>query len=422
LTFTSVYIIMSDMRKYIALLLVLVLVSCSYIPFVKKKSDGPSQADKKTEKVEKKEKVAEGEPKPGDIRVIGGVEYIYARNRRYLLDNVEPEYVWIRKDQYSAGFGENLLTRDRGDKKERDELQQRISKLEEELKKKGIAPQLAYPSQMGYLPTGTGFAPGVVLIPFNYPSPKMRRRVIVLPFVDQTNFKEESLSDLATKRLISRLENTGAILCINPDTINHKGAFTDRETMRVVNELYGIQAVLKGSLSDIFTTTSKVEGKDVPETSFAMSKVAVDVYDTETGGVLKQLFGRNPVSLSRERGDMSTEKAKIKAIDLAIELIADDLLKAVLALDWHARIASVEKEKIYLNVGRMSGLEKGSVLEVYAPGEQIIDSKTKAPLGKVKGAYRGELEVVELFGVDASWAKARKGSTFSPTDLVYFKN
>jgi len=43
------------------------------------------------------------------------------------------------------------------------------------------------------------------------------------------------------------------------------------------------------------------------------------------------------------------------------------------------------------------------------------------PLGRTKGSYKGELEIVELFGVDASWAKAKKGANFSATDLVYLK-
>jgi hypothetical protein len=118
---------------------------------------------------------------------------------------------------------------------------------------------------------------------------------------------------------------------------------------------------------------------------------------------------------------MSSEKAKIKAIDLSIEIIAEDLLRSILFLDWHARIASIEEGKIYINAGRLSGLEKGGILEVYSPGEQVVDSKTKTPLGKIKGNYKGELEVFELFGVDACWAKAKKGSNFSATDLVYLK-
>ncbi len=412
------------MRKYIILFLAFTFLSCSYMPFTKKKEDKPATAAKSAQAKGDKEKVdmvETGDQKPGDIKVIDGVEYIYARNRRYMLTPYEPEYVWVRKDQYSPGLGEGLLSGGAASKKDRDEMEKRLAKLEEELKKKGIAPQMVYPMQMGSVPLGMGFMPGLAMVNFNYPSPKMKRKVIVLPVTDMTNYKEEHLGELATKRLISRLENTGTIICMDPNTTNIQGVLTDSANLKTLNEVFGVVAVLKASLSDVYTSTSKIEGKQQQETSFAMSKLSVDVYNTDTGTILKQLSGRNPVFLSREGGDMSSEKAKMKSIDLAIEMIADDLLKAVLTLDWHARIASIEEGKVYLNAGRLSGLEKGGILEVYAPGEQILDSKTKAPLGRKKGNFKGELEVVELFGVDASWAKPKKGTNFSATDLVYVK-
>ncbi len=422
MTFQRQLLYNHPMRKYLVLLIIVTLTaSCGMWPFSKKDSAATKTTGAKGEKLEKLDETG-GTPKPGDIKVIDGVEYIYTSNRRFLLSPSEPEYVWVRKDQYSPRIGENLLTGG-ANKKEREETERRISKLEQDLKKKGIAPQVAYPTQMANLPAGMGpmIAPTMPIFSFNYPSPKMRRRIIVLPMTDQTNYKEEGLGELATKRLVSRLENTGAIICVDPSTINGKQIALEPSALRPLSELYGIQAVIKGTLSDVYTSSSKIEGKDDKETSFAMSKIALDVYNTDTGTLLKQFSGRNPISLTREKGDMSTEKAKIKAIDLAIEIIADDLLKSVLTLDWHARVASVEEGKVYLNAGRQSGLEKGSVLEVYSPGEQIVDSKTNLPLGTIKGKYRGELEVAELFGVDASWAKIKKGGSFSASDLVYFQ-
>ncbi len=110
-------------------------------------------------------------------------------------------------------------------KKERDDLEKRIAKLEEELKKKGIQPGNVYPTQMGSLPVGLGYMPG--LISFEYPSPKMKRRIIVLPVIDQTNYKSEGLGELATKRLISRLESTGTVICVDPNTLNIRGSYFD---------------------------------------------------------------------------------------------------------------------------------------------------------------------------------------------------
>lgn len=409
------------MRKLLILILALVLASCSSIPFLKKKTDSAGKTTTQAQ-TDKTARIEDQAPKPGDIKLIDGVEYIYARNRRFMFTPYEPEYVWIRKDEYAPRMGENLLSRGSMGTKERQELEKRMAKLEEEMRKRGLPPQMAYPAQMVYMPTGMGYMPNMPLIAFTYPSPRMKRRVIVLPINDKTNYRQEHLGELATKRLISRLENTGAIICVDPNSVNMKGDLLSPRNMKVLNELHGVQAVLNSSLSDVFTSTSKIEGKDDRETSFAVSRMAVDIYNTDTGSVMRQLSGRNPVFLSREKGDLSSEKAKIKAIDLSIEIIADDMLKAILALDWHGRIASIDNEKIYLNAGRLSGLEKGGVVEVYSPGDQIIDPKTNTSLGTPKGAYKGDLEVVELFGVDASWAKVKKGGSFSATDLVYLKS
>jgi hypothetical protein len=402
------------MKKIILIFLtVLFLSSCSYLPFVKKKSEQSKSDQKKTaQKVDVEEAK---EPKPGDIKVVDGIEYIYARNRKYGFNNIEPEYIWTRKDQYSPGIIESMLSSALGtSKKERTAMEERIAKLEAELKKKTTGPQMGYLPQAGVLSSGLGYMPGVTPITFEYPSPMMKRRIVVLPAEDKTNYKSEHLGELATQRLITRLESTGVIICVDPATTNTTGSFTDPANIKLLNESFGVQAVLKSVLSDVYTTTTKIEGKDENEASFAMSKLSIDVYNTDTGSMLKQLSGRNPVSLSREKGDLSPERAKIKAIDLAIEMIAEDLLRAVLSLDWHARIASIDEGKVYINAGRLSGLKEGKILEVYAAGEKIVDPRTKVPLGTTKGALKGELEVVELFGVDASWTKSKRGGGFSP--------
>lgn len=404
------------MRNLLILLLVLLLSSCS-IPFTKKKTD---QASARTEKGERVQESSE--PKPGDIKLINGVEYIYAKNRRWHLAPYEPEYVWVRRDAYSPGLFESLSGKlaNTTNKKEREELERRLAKLEEELRKKNSSPQVVYSPQVGSLP-GVPYTASATAPTFNYPSPKMKRRVLVLPLTDQTNYRDEHLDELASKRLVSRLENTGTVVCVDPQSLNISGSPSTPETMKALNELYGIQALVKGSLDDVYVTTSRPDGKEDKEVSYAISKVVLEVFNTETGKVIRQLNARNPFFLTRERGEMSPERAKVKAIDLAIELVADDLLKALLTLDWHARIASIENEKVFINAGRLSGLEKGDILEVYSPGEQVVDKTTSLPLGRTKGSYKGELEVLETFGVDASLAKARKTASFAPTDLVYLK-
>ncbi len=418
-----------NMNRWIALLFsMLFLASCSFWPFgAKKSTEGETKKTAKAEPTQKqktdaaaqKERLAN--PKPGDINVVDGVEYIYAKNRRYMSTPYEPEYIWVRKDQYSPGLFDQLRSRSPAPTKEEKEMETRIAKLEEDLKKKGVAPQMAYPPQMVSMPNTLGYAAALPTLTFAYPSPKMKRRVIILPLEDQTNYKNEHLGELATQRLVSKLESTGAIISVDPTTLDVSGPLTDPKNMRALSELYGVQAVVSGTLSDVYTSTSKVEGKDERETSFAVSRIALSIYNTDTGVLLRTLTGRNPVYLSREKGEMSPEKAKVRAIDLAIELIAEDVLRPVLTLDWHARVGSLEQDKVFLTAGRLSGLEKGDLLEVYAPGQAIVDTKTQKPLGTTKGQFKGEVEVVELFGVDAASANIKSGSSFAATDLVYLK-
>ena len=399
-------------KIYILLSIVFLLFSCSSIPFANSRTG--SEAVKKTDEMPSTKNTAKGEritdssvPQPGDIKVIDGVEYIYASNVRYMYTPSEPEYKWIRKDQYAPRIGENLVSV-RMPRKEKEELENRISKLEEDLKRKGIAPQIAYPSQTVSLPAS---AAGNATVPVHsdaYLSPKMKRRVIVLPIADETSYREQHLVEAAAKRFISRLESTNAIICIDPETLNVKGQLTDPENMKILNEVYSIQAVLKGTIYD----ASKTEGKN----DFNMRFL---VYDTETGNILKQLSGRSTVFFSKENEDLGSEKAKTE--DASIELIADDLLKSVLTIDWHARITSIENGKVYINAGRLSGLENGATLEVYSPGALVIDLKTNMPLGRVRGSYKGELQVSEVFGIDASVARFTGGNNCLASDLVYVK-
>lgn len=389
----------------------LLLVSCSHLPLVNKNGAADSQKNVKTEAVQKQQ---EAEPKPGDTRVTDGVEYIYAKNRRYMSQPYEPEYVWIRKDQYSPGLFESLRARAPGPTKEEKETEARIAKLEEDLKKTGAPPQMAPLSQ----PISTAPPQPVLVSPVamvsraylpaptvNYPSPKLKRHVLVLPIAGPTDPRSVQVAERLTNRLIAKLESTGMIICFDPGTVGFRDDVPLPKAMKDLDELYGIQAMVRGTLSD----TSVISNM----------RISLTVYNAETGLILRQLSG-NAALLTREH-DTRSDTEPMEAVDLSIEPIAEDVLKSIISLDWHARIAATDQGRIFINAGRLSGLEKGDTLEVYAPGEQIIDAATKMPLGKLKGEYKGEVEIAELFGVDAAWAKPRRGDKFSPTDLVYLK-
>jgi len=364
----------------LAMLLVLaLLVSCGT-------PSGPNKGE-----TGKTANVQQAAPQPGDVRVEDGVEYIYAKNRRFGYTPDEPEFVWVRKDEYSPGILESLAARisGSGDKKEREALEARIAKAEAELKGQNLS-------------TGTaGLPPPVPVSPVLQAGTgsKLKRRVLVLAVKDEGRIGEGYLDDTVMSRIASVLEHSGSVICADRAALPLTGDPLTPQAMAALH-LQGVQAIISPRLR---------------APSPRLLEVSVAIYDTEAARLLRQVSARAP------RDAAGSEKDQAKAIDDAIVHIQDELLTTVRSLGWHARVASVDKGRTFLNAGGLTGLKEGDVLEVFGPGEQVIDNVTGLPIGRLKGTYKGEIVIFEVFGVDASSARVTKGGPFSPGDLVYLK-
>ncbi len=84
---------------------------------------------------------------------------------------------------------------------------------------------------------------------------------------------------------------------------------------------------------------------------------------------------------------------------------------------WEGRIAYIENDRVYLNVGRLSGLKEGQVLAVYAQGRKIVNPVTGVSLGYL-AKKKGEIKVVSFFGENAAVAKIIAGTGFQINDIV----
>ena len=355
-------------------LLLSLLVSCS----TRVGRNNPTD----TGKTEKGTYARDREYQIGDVRLEDGIEYIYVKNRKFGVTPQEPECVWVRKDEYSPRLFEGLANRimTRSDKKETEEIEKRIATLEAEVKGGARASAAPVPA-----PVGADLTP--------------KRRVLVLPARDETGPGEGHFNDLATMRLVSVLEHTGAVICRDPHSVEATKDPSTREAMEALDR-QGVQVLIRA-------------GIEVPESAFL--KVSLEIYDTETTRLLRRLSARSSLERNMSETDL------VKAVDHTINLIKDDLTTAIRSLDWHGRVASIDKGGTVLNAGRLSGIKEGDIFEVYGRGEQIVDKATGLPLGRLKGKYKGEIEVSEIFGVDASWARTLKGGPFLPSDLVYVK-
>ena len=98
--------------------------------------------------------------------------------------------------------------------------------------------------------------------------------------------------------------------------------------------------------------------------------------------------------------------------------IIDSLTDHVRLIDWSARIIKVEKKRVLINAGRLSGLQVGQNLRVYAKGNEIKDPTTKLSLGKAQGALKGTIKVVDFFGLDGAICEPLAAGKFQQNDMV----
>jgi hypothetical protein len=172
------------------------------------------------------------------------------------------------------------------------------------------------------------------------------------------------------------------------------------KTLNLLNEVFGIHALVYGHLSGPYVFTSRTE-KDKEGTASAIIRIDMKLLDASTGKTFKDLSASNPVISTKEKGSFSEEKAKVKAIDLAIVDLGRTLSREMDGLDWFCRVAKMDGEEIYLNAGRLTGLKVGDVMEVLRQGE-----------------VKGKIRITAFLGMDASIGKLMDGNRPEGNDIL----
>ncbi len=213
-------------------------------------------------------------------------------------------------------------------------------------------------------------------------------------------------------RLRFSLERSGAVICLDAKSA---GLTQDGPSVLSNEELdrRGILAVIKVALSDAppdSRESSKKPGLKALQMSANLSS---------PDGSAVYLPSPPAVPLLTPVSGQGSEEDRTGATDLALAPLADNILKAVRSLVWHAHVVSVDNGRVFINAGTLSGIKEGDVLEAYGPGEQVVDKATGQPLGRLKGIRKGDMKISEVFGPDASWASASGKVDFSPGDFVY---
>jgi len=238
---------------------------------------------------------------------------------------------------------------------------------------------------------------------------------LITYFDDRTTQGEEVLGDWVAEKLMKEVNRrTLQILFTDYQMVKEFSEKTgtdlkDLETpegLRLLNEVFGIHALVAGQLSGPYVFTTKTT-EDQEGTASAIIKIDIRLVDTFSGKTLSNLSAHNPIIAAKERGAFSKEKARIKAIDVTVANLGRSLAKELDDMDWFCRIAKVEGEDVYMNAGRLTGLKVGDVMEVFRPGGS----------GE-QGEVKGKIRISAFFGIDASMGRLIQGKNPDVNDIL----
>ncbi len=265
--------------------------------------------------------------------------------------------------------------------------------------------------------------------------PTMRKRVMVLPFLDSSEVRDPAIRENARKAFIADLGRTGQIIAIDSNDLKidvtkvrtKSGDYDMPQIANMATQL-GVNSILEGKILDfkIKRSSDKVGIVRNMTTQFE-SVISVRVVNARGGkdlmNIVKTVVLDEPNVRVAER--VETDRFIESNPEMIQSIIKDAFMdftpQVVASLDkvvWEGRIAAVNGDRIYLNVGRISGLQIGDILRVTEEGQDVYDPDSGSHLGKATGRMKGTLEVVSYFGTDGAVAVIHSGSGFKDNDKV----
>lgn len=260
-----------------------------------------------------------------------------------------------------------------------------------------------------------------------------KKRVAVLPFATKVQASAEAVSPehllsllvrrqptetpasdtggIAADMLTTALFKTQHFLVVERDLLDKvlreqgvsTSAAVDPSTAVKVGKILGVQALIVGSVTQLGFHHQR-QNVPIVTTHQTLAEAAVDVraIDTTTAQLLMADTGRGKaqvsgVSVFEYGGGTQADRSKMigDALRQATEDIARKLVGRLQQVPWTGRVARVTGGSVYLNAGSDLGLTAGMQLDVYRPGEEIIDPVTKQLLGR-EDMRIGQLQVMDV--------------------------
>lgn len=261
-----------------------------------------------------------------------------------------------------------------------------------------------------------------------------RKRIMILPFLDSDGSRSQSMRDAARDEFIIDLNKTGDVIAVDSKDLKldfskqlANGEYKLAEIAQSAKDL-GVSALLEGKIVEL-----KVKNKGDQVGVFRQLKtlfeaqVRVKIVSARSGKELFNTLKTVTVEESNVRVGESVNSDKFfqNNPDILENLVTEaflDFTPQIIAtmekMTWEGRIAALNGDRIFLNVGKISGIQIGDILKVADEGDEIYDPQSGNYIGKVPGRLKGTLEVVSYFGQDGAIAIVHSGAGFKENDRV----
>ena len=279
--------------------------------------------------------------------------------------------------------------------------------------------------------------PDVRMLPPDARGPKddsPRKRIMVLPFLDADSEHSGMATKIARDTLINELNKSGDYVIVGASDFPRKitdfikdGVY-DLPAMAKIASDAGIAALLEGKLIEITANRAGDSVGFVRNVNVVVTaKIQTRLIATKNAQILLEDVRNARIEQASTRvGEHASSDRQLTENPLLVEKVvkrafADSVPKIELAaqkLSWEGRVALIKGDRLYLNSGRLSGLQIGDILKVMEDGEDVYDPESGALIGRVPGRLKGTLEIVSYFGKDGAISVIHSGAGFKENDVV----
>jgi hypothetical protein len=262
----------------------------------------------------------------------------------------------------------------------------------------------------------------------------LRKRVIVLPFIDATPTGATKGAQVARETFVRALKKTDEFIVVNNDDFPKpvqtyfKNGEYDLEAMAKTANAMGLAGIIEGKVQNIRAQRIGDAVGIVREVRARISaSVSIRMVNTKNGTIALNESRTADVEETTTRvGERALTDRMLEQDPKLIESVITSafasmipkIAQAVDKLQWEGRVAMVKGDRVYLNAGRISGINIGDILKVTEEGEDVYDPDSGALIGRVPGRLKGTVEVVSYFGKDGSIGLVHSGSGFRENDHV----